>query len=64
MNQELKDAIIKAVQENVDEFQLTNWITVQFSEYIYHNNGEYLIGGEKVVQFINDFINLYTNENI
>lgn len=62
MNNELKDAIIKAVQENKDEFQLTNWITGQFSEYIYNNNGEYIMGGEKVVQFINDFIELYTNE--
>ena len=61
MDQELKDAIIKAVQENKDEFQLTNWITGQFSEYVYNNDGEYLIGGEKVVQFINDFIKIYIN---
>ena len=61
MDQELKDAIIKAVQENKDEFQLTNWITGQFSEYIYNNDGKYIIGGEKVVQFINDFIKIYIN---
>lgn len=61
MNKELKDAIIKAVQENKDEFQLTNFINACFREYIYDDRGEYLIGGEKVAQFINDFIKIYIN---
>ena len=59
MNKELKDAIIKAVQENFDEFQLTNSIGGMFREYIYNRDGEYLIGGEKVAQFIKEFIKLY-----
>jgi len=61
MNQELKDAIIKQVQENYDEFQLTNSLGGIFREYIYNRDGEYLIGGEQVAKFINDFIKLYEN---
>lgn len=61
MNQELKNAIIKAVQDNFDEFQLTNSIGGIFREYIYTKDGEYLIGGEQVAKFINDFIILYIN---
>jgi len=61
MNKELKDAIIKQVQENYDEFQLTNSIGGIFREYIYNRDGEYLIGGEQVAKFINDFIKLYEN---
>ena len=64
MNKELKDAIIKTVQENVGEFQLHNTIIEKFRSYIYDSNGDYLISGEKVAQFINEFIKLYTNENI
>jgi len=60
METELKNAIIKEVQQNADQFQLNNYITSLFREYIYNNDGEYLIGGEEVAQFINDFINLYT----
>lgn len=61
MNNELKDAIIKTVQENTNEFQLTNFIVGNFREYIYNKDGEYLIGGEQVAQFINNFIKLYEN---
>lgn len=59
MNKELKDAIIKTVQENKDQFQLHNAITEAYHGYIYNNTGGYAIGGEEVAQFINDFINLY-----
>lgn len=62
MNKELKDAIIKAVQESVGEFQLHNTIIEKFRSYIYDSNGDYLISGEKVAQFINNFIELYTND--
>ena len=64
MNQELKDEIITTIQENKDQFQLNNFIVAYFHGYIYNEQGNYLIGGEKVAQFINDFIKLYTNENI
>ncbi len=61
MQKELKDAIIKKVQEDVDTFQLQNHITTCFSEYIYNRSGEYLIGGKKVEMFIFDFIRLYND---
>lgn len=61
MQKELKDAIIKEVQEHSNEFQLVNFIVESFKEYIYTNDGNYLIGGEKVAQFINEFINIYIN---
>ena len=59
MQTELKNAIIKAVQDNADEYQLTNFITDKFRPYIYTPKGEYLVGGESVGQFIRDFINMY-----
>ena len=59
MQQELKDAIIKKVQEDKDTFNLVNHITTCFSEYIYNRSGEYLIGGEQVSKFISNFISIY-----
>lgn len=59
MEKELKDAIIKKVQENRDNFQLVNFIVDSFKEYIYNKDGNYLIGGEKVSKFIDDFIKIY-----
>lgn len=61
MQKELKDAIIKAVQQSQNEFQQTNWIMGNFKEYIYDKDGNYLIGGEEVAEFIENFIKLYTN---
>jgi hypothetical protein len=62
MNKELKDAIIKTVQEHAYEFQLNNFITNEFREYIYTKDGNYLIGGEIVSNFISKFIILYIND--
>jgi hypothetical protein len=59
MNKKLKDAIIKNVQENVNDFQLVNTVVDNFRAYIYDADGDYLIGGEKVSNFIVDFIKLY-----
>ena len=61
MEKELKDEIIKKVQENSDVFGLNNFIVESFREYIYNKEGNYLIGGEKVATFISDFIKLYEN---
>lgn len=61
MNQELKNAIIKAVQANADDFQLVNNTVEHFRQYIYTKDGNHLIGGEEVYNFIKDFINLYKN---
>ena len=59
MNQELKNAIIKKVQEHKDEFNLVNYITGEFRDYVYNKDGNYLIGGEQVAEFISQFIELY-----
>lgn len=61
MNKELRDAIIKVVQENKDEFQIVNYTKGIFKNYIYDQDGNYLIGGQEVAQFISDFIALYIN---
>lgn len=62
MQTQLKDAIIKHVQEHQGDFQLVNNTIYNFYNYIYDKRGNYLIGGEKVAQFISEFIKLYTNE--
>ena len=59
MKTELKDAIIKKVQENKNEFQLTNFIRDSFKEYIYTKDGNYLIGGEEVSEFVENFTKIY-----
>ena len=65
MKPELKNVIIKSVQDNATEYQLVNFITAQFSSYIFTANGkEYLIGGEAVANFIKDFIKLYNTQLI
>ena len=61
MQTELKNAIIKQVQDNANDFQLVNNTTDHFKAYIYDSKGNYLIGGEKVANFISEFITLYKN---
>ncbi len=61
MHKELKNRIIKQVQDSQDEFQLVNFITDLFRAYIYDSKGEYLIGGEQVAKFIKEFIKIYIN---
>lgn len=59
MDQQLKNSIIKYTQENKTVFQLHNQTIDTYRKWIYDDKGEYLIGGEKVAQFISDFIKLY-----
>jgi len=60
MQKELKDQIIKVVQDNIDEFQLVNFTMNKFRDYIFTSDGsEYLIGGEEVLKFISNFIKIY-----
>jgi len=54
MNKKLKQAIVNFIIENEKEFQLTNRTAKEFRPYIYDNKGEYLIGGEEVLNFIRD----------
>ena len=63
MNIELKNKIIETIQAHQQEFQITNFATDAFREYIYDKDGNYLIGGEKVANFISEFITLYETKN-
>lgn len=62
MRIELKKAILNWICENIDEFQINNECHRAFHEYIYNKDGNYLIGGEKVSQFIDDTIKLIYRE--
>ena len=48
----LKRIIINWMFDNIHEFQLLNSTTSHFRSYIYDSNGNYLIGGEDVAEFI------------
>lgn len=61
MRKELKKAIIDYIFENEKEFQLTNSVTNKFRAYIYDADGNYLIGGEEVYDFIIEAIKLIKN---
>jgi hypothetical protein len=61
MRKELKKAIIDYIFEKKKEFQLTNSVTTKFRAYIYDGEGNYLIGGEEVYDFIIEAIKLIEN---
>lgn len=61
MRKELKQAIINYIFENEKEFQLTISVTTKFRAYIYDADGNYLIGGEEVYDFIIKAIKLIEN---
>ena len=52
VSKELKIAIIKWLLENENQWQRVNACTEAFREYIYSKNGNYLIGGKAVAEFI------------
>lgn len=58
MKKELKKAIIDFIFEKEKEFQLHNATIEKFRLYIYDSNGNYLIGGEDVANFISMAIKL------
>ncbi len=62
MRLELKQAIIKWIFEHMKEFQLVNACHNAFREYIYNSEGNYLIGGKNVSQFIDDAVKLIKRE--
>ena len=49
---ELKKAIIDWLFENKNAWQRTNACREYFRPYIYNSDGNYLIGGEEVSEFI------------
>jgi hypothetical protein len=52
MNLELKKAIFSFMCENQNEFGLVNFTIDEFRAYIYNSEGNYLIGGQTVYEFI------------
>lgn len=52
MYKELKAAILKWLLENENEWHRVNACTEAFREYIYNKDGNYLIGGKIVAEFI------------
>jgi hypothetical protein len=58
MKKELKQAIVNFIFEHDKEFQINNATTQKFRPYIYDADGEYLIGGKEVSEFITEVIKL------
>ena len=54
MHKELKKEIIKWLLENENKWQRLNACTKEFRNYIYNDEGNYLIGGEEVSNFIEE----------
>lgn len=52
MYMELKQEIIKWLMENPNTWNRHNACTEAFREYIFNSEGNYLIGGENVSNFI------------
>lgn len=60
MKKELKQAIINFIFDNEKDFQLVNNTVAKFKNYVYDSEGEYLIGGEDIRDFIHQAIKLLT----
>jgi len=60
MRIELKKAIVLWLFDNLKEFQLHNACTQKFREYIFDGEGNFLIGGPDVSEFIGAQIKLLT----
>ena len=58
MKKELKQAIVNFIFDNEKEFQIVNTTIDRFRNYIYGNDGNYLIGGKDVSYFITKQIEL------
>lgn len=52
MDKELKKAIVNWFFENVNAWQRVNACHDYFRQYIYDSNGNYIIGGKRVSDFI------------
>lgn len=58
MKPQLKKAIIDFIFEREKDFQINNAVTQKFRPYIYDPDGNFLIGGDEVYEFIKDAIKL------
>ena len=63
MKKELKQVIINFIFDNEKDYQLKNNTIKEFGIYIYKPDGNYLIGGEDVSDFIGKAISLITSKN-
>ena len=61
MNKQLKQEIINFIFENEKVFQLQSITIGNFKQYIYNSQGNYLIGGEEVAEFIGKAVKLLIN---
>ena len=61
MHKELKKEIIKWLLENENQWQRLNSCKEEFKNYIYGDEGSFLIGGEDVSDFIRKANNLIYN---
>lgn len=52
MNKDLKKAIIEWLFKHENQWQRVNACHEEFRNYIYNKDGEYLIGGKDVSEFI------------
>ncbi len=62
MKKELKQAIIKYIFDHIYSFQLHNNSVEEFRYYIYDKDGEYLIGGLDVRDFLTKAIELIRHD--
>lgn len=58
MHKELKRAIINWLLDNENEWQRVLTCSKEFRPYIYNADGNYLIGGKEVMEFIENADNL------
>lgn len=58
MQYSLMKNIFNHVIEHRNNFQIINNATAHFKAYIYDDQGNYLIGGEQVAEFIKDSVEL------
>lgn len=61
MHKELKKEIIKWLLENENKWQRLNSCKEEFRNYIYNDEGGFLIGGKDVSDFIRKANNLIYN---
>ena len=62
MYKELKQAIIEWLLENKNQWQRLSACKEHFRNYIYDNEGNYIIGGKIVSDFINEADKLIYNK--
>lgn len=64
MYKELKQQIVDWLFEHENEWQRTNACVKTFREYIYNSEGDHLIGGEDVYNFIRSVEDLIYEKEI